>query len=110
MAVVYHLSRWDLVGVAEYMTFQEQAYIDHPEVPLLRLAEPVQRQHCMGCEQRKAVEPCAWHVEGKDGAVEEAAILAGEVVVEVNQILLHARLTPSPAISAECVVELLGKL
>ena len=92
------------------MTCQEQAYIDHPEVPLLRLAAPGRRQHCMGCEQHKAVEPCAWHVEDKDGAVEEAAMLAGEVAVEGNRIRLHVRLTPFPAISAECVVELLGEL
>ena len=92
------------------MTFPEQAYIGHPEVPLLRLAEQARRQHYMGCEQHMAVEPCAWHVQDKDGAVEEAATLAGEVLVEVHQIRLHVRLILSPAISAECTVELLEVL
>jgi len=29
-AIVYHLSTQDLVGEAEYTTFQEQAHIDRP--------------------------------------------------------------------------------
>jgi hypothetical protein len=55
----------------------------------------------MGYEQRKAVEPCAWHAVDKGGAVGEAVVLAEEGVVEVHQIRLHARLTLSPAISAK---------